>query len=306
VVIQILNARLRIVRFGRVFDGIAKQVGEPLQRVLVHGVDDSQVHDGEEQDLSAEGNWPEAFARVVNLLLSDGGVGLADVDVIGSHFRLVQHVDEGVIFEDLLDLRVLGQVVQDLFLDFSEGLGGLSVLNNDLVLFLLKVRHLHHDELVEHLFFEAVRGDGEVKNVDLHLGLRRVTGVRQVGHHEELEVIVVGNGLISNPERTGFVNQLRENGLPCWIELFTNILDEGPLAELNADFEVPHEGCVFGFKAVEAVRSLFGVPGQTLDEFGRLGLGINHKGPSHRLEDDDSILNGQLVAGKVVGSPGLG
>jgi hypothetical protein len=67
----------------------------------------------------------------------------------------------------------------------------------DAILSLLELRHLLTHKLVKHLLFKTVWRDGEVEDGHLHGGLWRVVRVWQRSCHEELEVLVVGDGLVS-------------------------------------------------------------------------------------------------------------
>ena len=72
VVIQAFNTySWLLVLAWRVVDSAAEERGEPLERVLVHWVDHSQVHDGEEQDLSTVRDVSVLLSRLIDLLLSD-------------------------------------------------------------------------------------------------------------------------------------------------------------------------------------------------------------------------------------------
>jgi len=191
VVVQVHNSHEVIVVLLRVLNRRGEQVSEPLQRVLIHGINDGQIDNREEENLGAVGNGPEVLTRLVNLFLSDSSLSLSDLDIVRGNLGVIKHVDERVIFKDLLDLRVLGQVVQDLLFNLSQSLGSLRILLHNSVLLLLEVGHLLHHKLIEHLLLQSLRRDSKVKNGDLNLGFGRVGRVRKSSGHEESEVMVV-------------------------------------------------------------------------------------------------------------------
>ena len=60
--------------------------------------------------------------------------------------------------------------------------------------------------------------------------------IGQSGSQEELEVIIVGDGALSNldgPVLTLFDLLLKKDGLECWIDILSDILKKYPLTELN-------------------------------------------------------------------------
>jgi len=50
-------------------DAHNKESDKPLQRVLVHRIDEGKVDDAEEEEGSPEGDRPVALSRLINLLL---------------------------------------------------------------------------------------------------------------------------------------------------------------------------------------------------------------------------------------------
>lgn len=81
-VVQVVDSQEMVVALLRVLNGTAEEVGEPLERVLVHGVDDGQLDNGEEEELSAVCDRAEVLTRLVDLPLSDCGLGLAHLDIV--------------------------------------------------------------------------------------------------------------------------------------------------------------------------------------------------------------------------------
>jgi hypothetical protein len=162
-----------------------------------------------------------------------------------------------------------------------------------------------HNKLVKHLLFQTCWGNSEVKNGDLNLSLRRVTGVRKVSGHEEFEVIVPRNDLVTHSDGARFIDLLEEDGLESGVDIFSHVLNEDPLTKLDGDFEVSHESGVLGLENINSVGAEFQLSGQTLDKLACLVLRINHERPSSRFKHDQGVLNGQVVRRQVVCSPSL-
>lgn len=87
--------------------------------------------------------------------------------------------------------------MQNSVFNIASCLGSLGVLLNDLILLLLKIRHLLRNKLVEHLFFQTKRCDGEVENADFNLSFGSVVRIRDSCSHEELEVRIPWDTLIA-------------------------------------------------------------------------------------------------------------
>jgi hypothetical protein len=147
----------------------------------------------------------------------------------------------------------------------------------DGVLLLLEVGHLLHNELVEHLLFKSLRGNGEVKDGDLDLSLWRVRRVGKGRGHEESEVMVVGDQFVTETERIGLINLLQKHWLPSRFQLLTDILDKDPLTKLDTDFQVSQEGGVLRLVAGQVILALLLVTGEILNEFVGLVLRVNHE-----------------------------
>lgn len=142
-------------------------------------------------------------------------------------------MDKLVIFQDVGNLLIFCQTDKYIIFDLLQCLCSLSILLDDLLFLLLKFWHFLTDELVEHLFLETERCDGEVENGYLHRSLGRVVGVWKRCCHQELELGIVWNCLITKTERSTLVHLLEKNWLKCWVQLFANIFDKTPLTELN-------------------------------------------------------------------------
>lgn len=73
---EVIQTRLQVLRLFGVVNGQDKEVDEPGQRVLVHGLNVCQVCDGEEQNGGMDSNWSVTHSSCVNLLLSFFSNGL--------------------------------------------------------------------------------------------------------------------------------------------------------------------------------------------------------------------------------------
>lgn len=73
---EVVQTRLQVLRLFGVVNGQDKEVDEPGQRVLVHGLNVRQVCDGEEQNGGMDSNWSVTHSSCVNLLLSFFSNGL--------------------------------------------------------------------------------------------------------------------------------------------------------------------------------------------------------------------------------------
>jgi len=113
--------------------------------------------------------------------------------------------------------------------------------------------------------------------------------------------LMVGNGLVSQAELATSVYLFEENRLKGWVELLSNVLNQDPLAELDAEFEVSEQVGFAHLEDVEARSRCFSAEG--LDKLVGLVLRINHEWPPPRAEHDDAVLDGQIVVGKRGCSP---
>mmetsp|Transcript_11724 Transcript_11724/g.17934 ORF Transcript_11724/g.17934 Transcript_11724/m.17934 type:complete len:320 (+) Transcript_11724:685-1644(+) len=180
-----------------VFHTSSEQSLEPLKRVLVHGIDVSQVHNTEEEQTGSEGDSSEVLTSLIDLLLGNSRDLLLLFDLSGYLLRVGKDIDEVVITEEVHDLSCITQSEQDLVLQFVGDLGVSGVRFHDLIFLPLEVRELKLHKLIEHLLLETELSDSEVEQADLHLGFGCVVRVRQRRRQEELERIVVGDRLVT-------------------------------------------------------------------------------------------------------------
>eukprot|EP00955_Chlamydomonas_euryale_P110787 366021-Chlamydomonas_euryale.AAC.26 len=73
--VEVLAALGHVGALGRVLDAADEEVDKPRERVLVHGVDEREVRDAEEEQRRADRDRAVQLARLVNLLLRHLGLG---------------------------------------------------------------------------------------------------------------------------------------------------------------------------------------------------------------------------------------
>ena len=96
------------------------------------------------------------------------------------------------------------------------------------------------NELIQHLLLETEGSDGEVEQSDLDLSFGRIVGIRESCCHEELEVLIIRDLLVTDANSSTLVNLLLENRLKRRIELLTDVFAKEPLTVLNAQLELLH------------------------------------------------------------------
>lgn len=165
-IIEELDSLLWFVALWTVVYTLSEQIRKPLQRVLIHWIDDGQVNDGEEEDGSTIGHWSVDFSSLIDFLLSHLGLLHSDVDFVGGLLTLLKHLDQLVVLKNVCNLGILCQSNKDLILNFSEDLSRLGILLDDVVLLLLELWHLLRHKLIEHLLFKTEGCDSEVENRD--------------------------------------------------------------------------------------------------------------------------------------------
>lgn len=102
VVDQDLKALLNYLRLGALFDGSVEETLNITERILIHGIDTSEIGNDEVQDTTSDGDRPILVPGIVNLLFDDESLGDTLVDLSRRLLRVLEHSDEGVLVEDLL------------------------------------------------------------------------------------------------------------------------------------------------------------------------------------------------------------
>ena len=178
-IIQTLNTHgWLLILARRVINGATKELGEPLEGVLIHRINDSEVNDSEEENLGPVSDLPVFFSGLINLFFGYGRLLQTHADVIGGDLRVIQDHNELVGFQDCSDVIIPGETFQDLLFNLKQISCPLCILLHNYILSLLLLGHLLDDELVEHLFLKTFRRNGKVEQRDLDLSLWRVHRVR--------------------------------------------------------------------------------------------------------------------------------
>lgn len=94
------------------------------------------------------------------------------------------------------------------------------------------------------------------------------------------------------------VGLFQEDGIQGWIELLSNVLEQHWLAELDGVFEGPEEVGIGELDDVDAATDL-----HLLDPFVGLALRVDAERPSSRLEDDNTVFEGEVVGRQAVDVP---
>ena len=144
------HARVR----GRVLDGALEQVGEPLQRVLVHVADVGHVRDAEEEEGAVLGDGAVPGSGLVDLRL--GGVRhlLLLRDLIREELGRRQDLHRALVLQDVPLGRA--QHLEDLILDLLELFLVLRALDDELIFLLRQIRAFLRDDDAEELIFQTV------------------------------------------------------------------------------------------------------------------------------------------------------
>ena len=299
VVRERLQPDLELVALGAVVDGPLEQVGEPLQGVLVHGVDVGHVRDAEEEDGGVERHRLVPLPGLVDLLLGHVGDLLLLGDVVGRDLRLLQDLHGRLVFEDVALAGAQG--LQDLVLDLLELPLVLRALDDQLALLLLQVRPLlgHHD--AEQLVLEALGRGHEVQQVDRDADLRRVVRVPELGGHVQLELVAVLDHRVAQLDAVGpglLEDLLLQEGLQRPVDALLNVLDQRGRPERDAVLQRPHVVRVGELHDLQLVVRLHG-PDPLVGE----ALGVDAEGPAAPLVHRDGVLGGELVLGQALDVP---
>jgi len=237
-IIQVLYSVIWFWTLRTIINTLSKQIREPLQRVLIHRINYGQINDCKEENWSPVSNRSVNFSGLIDLFLGNLRLFHSDIDFIRSLFRLFQNFNKLIIFKNVCNLSILGQSNKDLVFNFSQNLGRLGVLLDNVILLLLKIWHFLRHELIEHLLFKTERSNGEVENGNLHWSLGWIVRVGNGCCHEEFEGVVPRNTLISKLKRACLINLLQKNRLKSGIKLLTYVFDKNPSTELNTKLKI--------------------------------------------------------------------
>ena len=123
-------------------------------------------------------------------------------------------------------------------------------------------------------------------------------GVGQRRCQEELEVVVVGDGTLTDldsPVLSLLDLLLEKDRLESGVNILLNVLKENPLTELDSELKTSDQ---VAFRQLEHVQvDTLSVLAHLLDELVGLSLRIDHERPPTGAEHDDTVLDRQTVTG---------
>lgn len=105
-VVDIGQTLLQYARGRTALDANHEQPREPLQRILVHGVDQRKVDYAEEQERGAVGHWTIPLASLIDLFLSDFALLYSLVNLLTGFLGVRKLVNQRFIFKKFVDVAV--------------------------------------------------------------------------------------------------------------------------------------------------------------------------------------------------------
>ena len=216
------------------------------------------------------------------------------------------------ILKDII--RGVGNGIKDIILEFGEFDSIVSLGLDTLLSVLILHSLLNSNNLIEHLIDETFWSDLEVKDGHLDTDLWAVVRRWHLCGDVELEVIVIGDDLISELHQeliTLLLNLLAKQWVEGWVEVLSSILKDDWNTVLDGVLkDSVHNLWIHGWlDRLEAllVTLTTSILGKLLEFVLKpnvsLHLWINHERPSIRVVEDDSVLNGELVLRKTLTGP---
>ena len=272
VVHDVLQARPQVVTLLAAFYAVVEKHGEVSQRILVHSVDKSEVSDDEVEDGAASRHRAIPFTRLVDVLLGLLRLLHSPLDDARSQLRVVQRVDQHFIVQDVA-LRFLQQL-QNFVLEIAQLPLVVGNTHNEAVFLLLEVWTLLPHDVSKQLVLKPLEGHGEVDESDLNADLRQIVRVRELRRDVELEVGVVVNVGVANPDHQAvslLENLLLQDWLQGRVDFLANVLKDHWVPDADAVLQGPQESTVRKLQRSQAVLRLHG-----FDPLVRLPLGVDH------------------------------
>ena len=130
-VIEVPDSTLRVWCLWWIINWVDEKLGEPLQGILVHVIDDGQVDNSEKENLCSESYWPVIISCFINFFLCYYWFFHAYFDLIRNNLWLIKHVDKLIIVKNGWNFIIFCKSVKNLFLNVSESLCWLRVLLDD-------------------------------------------------------------------------------------------------------------------------------------------------------------------------------
>eukprot|EP00968_Pinguiococcus_pyrenoidosus_P011500 scaffold926_cov248-Pinguiococcus_pyrenoidosus.AAC.13 len=275
------QALLQDLRLRGALQALVENLLVELEAVLVHRVQKRQVGDDEVDDAAARRHDAVLLARLVDLLLR--GLGLREplADVGGGHLRLPQRVDELLVVQDVA----------------RRGALRVGDAHHELVVLLLEVRALALDDVHKQLVLQAAGRDREVDDGGLDADLRHVVRIRQLGGHEEAEVVAVGDVAVPEMQQVLAValeDLLEQHRLQRWVEGLFHVLQQDRRAVSDAHLQRPQEVLL---RQLDDLQVPLGE--HVADPSVRLSLRVDHERPASSHGGEHAVLGAEHVRGKL-------
>mmetsp|Transcript_11097 Transcript_11097/g.26039 ORF Transcript_11097/g.26039 Transcript_11097/m.26039 type:complete len:607 (-) Transcript_11097:345-2165(-) len=280
-----IRVLLRIVHRSR------EQKHEPIEGVLVHGLDVPEVRDTEEQQRPALGVGSVAHARVVDGRFCLLGCLQGHADLVGCHLGGGEGVDQLLVLENVT--ARLRQHFEDLVLDLGELLLEARVLDHKALPLLFQIVPLYFDRDAEELVLQADRRDRKVDKHHFRRDLRGVVGGGELGSEVQLEVVVILDDRVADVDAVRpprLVDALGEERFEDRVDRLSDVLEEHRPPVLYARLDVAHE-----VRLRELVHPQVVVLLHVPDPLVRLELGIHAQGPAAPARDHHAVLCREAV-----------
>ena len=168
---------------------------ELLQRVGVHGVDLCQIHQHKEKAANSDGDWLDIHSDLLNSLHDACIVLVRLLDVGLLDLRLVKHLLQTHVFQNVL--AGVGNRIQDLVLDLCNLARVLGCCLDTNLSFLILCVLLDPDDFVLHLVHKTFLCYHEVKKTHFHTNFWTVVWGAHFCRNIELKFFTEGHDFIT-------------------------------------------------------------------------------------------------------------
>jgi len=283
-----------------VVQGLAVDVLEELERVLVHWVDLHDLDQDEEEAGNTASHWNKVLLDVGNDVHRHLILLHLSFDLLALGLGFVQCDQQHIIFQNIY-VR-LRNLVENLILELCLLPVVGCALDDGLIppLHVLGVLMLHNN--VQHLIGETDLSHHEVKHIDLYANFWRIVRPGKLGGDIEAELLVVLNVRVSElqgPHASLLVDLLSEERVNEWIEGFGCVLEDDWEAHGDANLELSaHQLGLHGWLDCPKISFL-----HCFDPNVSLHLRVEHQWPSVRIVHDDTVVHRELFIRQVVNLP---
>mmetsp|Transcript_59670 Transcript_59670/g.172859 ORF Transcript_59670/g.172859 Transcript_59670/m.172859 type:complete len:697 (-) Transcript_59670:401-2491(-) len=279
-------------------NGFLEHKDEPVERELIHRVDDAEIADDEVQGGAAHGVVLIDLPDLCNLLPRDLLLLHLLLDLRPDLLGVAQSLDELLVVQDVAGGRA--QERQNLVLEFLQLRLGLRGIDHQFhaLLFGLRLLRGHHD--AEHLILQTVQRSHEVQNPDGDADLRREVRVRQLGCHIQLEVLGPLDRRVAEAHHEQvalFECRFLEDGIQDGVEHLLDVFQQDGVAELDCVLQLAD---IAGHGQPDHLQLL--APGPLHPLVG-LPLRVDHQRPAACGGDDDAVLHREVVVGQPIDGP---